>query len=131
MKSSNKINSLKEESKKNTKKAADKIKKTAKKGKEKIDEVRQSSRWKKTKEMAKKTASNIGSRLATLKSSITLSNEEAKLMEKLKKELNKKDVYPSKSEILRAGLWSLKNKNPEELEELVKDLFKVKQMRIL
>jgi len=54
--------------------------------------------------MAKKTASNIGSRLATLKSSIALSNEEAKLMENLKKELNKKGVYPSKSEMLRAGL---------------------------
>jgi len=44
MKSSNKINSLKEESKKNTKKAADKAKKIAEKGKDKIDEVRQSSR---------------------------------------------------------------------------------------
>ena len=52
-------------------------------------------------------------------------------MENLKKELNKKGVYPSKSEMLRAGLWSLRDKSPEELEELTKDLFKVKQTRIL
>ena len=52
-------------------------------------------------------------------------------MEKLKNNLNKKGVYPSKSEILRAGLWSLRNKNSEELEEVVKDLFKVKQTRVL
>ncbi len=109
----------------------DKVKETTKKGKEKINQARQSSTWQKTKGAVKKTTSIIGSHLATTKASITLSNEEAKLMENLKSKLNEKGVYPSKSEVLRAGLWSLRNKNSEELEEAVKDLFKVKQTRVL
>ena len=133
-----KNNSLKEKTKKgtnkikqSTKKGYQKTKQGAKKGKKQIDKVRQSSTWQKTKRVAKKTTSIVGSHLATARTSITLSNEEAKLMEKLKSELNKKNVYPSKSEILRAGLWSLRNKKPNELEEIVKDLFKVKKTRIL
>ena len=51
-------------------------------------------------------------------------------MENLKDKLNKKGFYPSKSEILQAGLWSLRNKNEEELKKAVEDLFKVKQTRI-
>ncbi|CAI2167588.1 8024_t:CDS:2 [Funneliformis geosporum] len=85
----------------------------------------------KTKGAAKKTASIVGSHLATARVSITMSNEEAKLMEKLNSDLNHKDLYPSKSEILRAGLWSLRNKKPAEIEEAVKDLLKVKQTRVL
>jgi len=133
-----KNNSLKEKTKKgtnkikqSTKKGYQKTKQGAKKGKKQIDKVRQSSTWQKTKRVAKKTTSIVGSHLATARTSITLSNEEAKLMEKLKSELNKKNVYPSKSEILRAGLWSLRNKKSNELEEIVKDLFKVKKTRIL
>lgn len=133
-----KNNSLKEKTKKgtnkikqSTKKGYQKTKQGAKKGKKQIDKVRQSSTWQKTKRVAKKTTSIVGSHLATARTSITLSNEEAKLMEKLKSELNKKNVYPSKSEILRAGLWSLRNKKPNELEEIVKDLFKVKKTRVL
>jgi Arc/MetJ-type ribon-helix-helix transcriptional regulator len=42
--------------------------------------------------------------LATIRAGVTLSNEEAKLMENLKSDLNKKGIYPSKSEIIRAGL---------------------------
>jgi len=109
----------------------DKVKETTEKAKENIDEIRHSSAWQKTKDTAKKVASITGSHLATTKASITLSNEEAELMERLKSKLNKKKIYPSKSEILRAGLWNLRNKNEEELEEAVKDLFKVKQMRVL
>ena len=127
MKNNNKKEALKEKAKTTT----NKVKKTAKKGKKKVDEVRQSSQWKKTKEIAKKVASNVGSRLATLKSSVTLSNEEAKLLENLKKELNKNDAYPSKSEILRAGLWSLRDKKPAELKELINKLIEVKRIRIL
>ena len=133
-----KNNSLKEKTKKgtnkikqSTKKGYQKTKQGAKKGKKQIDKVRQSSTWQKTKRVAKKTTSIVGSHLATARTSITLSNEEAKLMEKLKSELNKKNVYPSKSEILRAGLWSLRNKKSNELEEIVKDLFKVKKTRVL
>ena len=133
-----KNNSLKEKTKKgtnkikqSTKKGYQKTKQGAKKGKKQIDKVRQSSTWQKTKRVAKKATSIVGSHLATARTSITLSNEEAKLMEKLKSELNKKNVYPSKSEILRAGLWSLRNKKPNELEEIVKDLFKVKKTRVL
>lgn len=127
MKNNNKKESLKEKAKITT----SKVKKTAKKGKKKVDEVRQSSQWKKTKEVAKKIASNVGSRLATLKSSIVLSNQEAKLLESLKKELNKNGAYPSKSEILRAGLWSLRDKEPAELKELINKLIEVKRTRIL
>ena len=117
-------NSLKEPVKQKVKKATKTLKETT-------NQAQNSSLWKKTKKVAKKTANIIGSHLAVTKASITLSNEEAELMEKLKNNLNKKGVYPSKSEILRAGLWSLRNKNSEELEEVVKDLFKVKQTRVL
>ena len=107
------------------------VKENTIKSKDKLNQVRQSSTWQKTKGAVKKTASIVGSHLAITKASITLSNEEAKLMESLKSKLNKRGVYPSKSEVLRAGLWSLRNKNSEELEEVVKDLFKVKQTRVL
>jgi Arc/MetJ-type ribon-helix-helix transcriptional regulator len=107
------------------------MKETTKKGKEKINQTRQSSTWQKTKGVVKKGVEITGSHLATTKASIVLSNEEAELMENLKSKLNKRGVYPSKSEVLRAGLWSLRNKNSEELEEAVKDLFKVKQTRVL
>ena len=117
-------NSLKEQAKQ-------KAKKTTKAIKEATNQAQNSSLWKETKKVAKKTANIVGSHLAVTKASITLSNEEAELMEKLKNNLNKKGIYPSKSEILRAGLWSLRNKNDEELEEVVKDLFKVKQARVL
>ena len=109
----------------------DKVKETTEKGKEKINQTRQSSAWQKTKGAVKKTATITGSHLATTEASIVLSNEEAELMENLKSKLNEKGVYPSKSEVLRAGLWSLRNKNSEELEETVKDLFKIKQTRVL
>lgn len=112
-------------------KTARKIKETTQTGKEKINQVRQSSTWQKTKQAVKKGVKIVGSHLATAKASLTLSNEEAELMENLKSKLNKKGIYPSKSEILRAGLWSLRTKNSEELEEAVKDLFKIKQMRVL
>jgi N6-adenosine-specific RNA methylase IME4 len=81
-----------------------KVKETAEKVKEKTNQVRQSSAWQKTKNTAKKVDTITGSHLATTRASITLSNEEAELMENLKDKLNKKGVYPSKSEILRAGL---------------------------
>ncbi|CAI2164226.1 17338_t:CDS:2 [Funneliformis geosporum] len=55
--------------------------------------------YQKTKEVVQE-----GSHLAATKTSITLSNEEAELMGSLKDKLNKKGFYPSKSEILRAGL---------------------------
>ena len=134
----NNNNLLKEKAKKgtskvkqSTKKGYQKTKRGIKKGKKQIDKVRQSSTWQKTKQGAKKATSIVGSHLATARTSITLSNEEAKLMEKLKKELNKKGIYPSKSEILRAGLWSLRNKKPNEVEKAIEDLFKVKQTRVL
>jgi len=115
----------------NKKSLKNKVKETTSKGKEKIDKVRQSSAWQKTKRAVKKTATITGSHLATTKASIVLSNEEAELMENLKSKLNKRGVYPSKSEVLRAGLLSLKNKTSEDLEEAVKNLFKIKQTRIL
>jgi Arc/MetJ-type ribon-helix-helix transcriptional regulator len=52
-------------------------------------------------------------------------------MENLKSDLNKKGIYPSKSEIIRAGLWNLKKMNTKQLEEALKELVKVKQTRIL
>ena len=113
------------------KKTANKIKETAQVGKEKINQVRQSSTWQKTKRAVKKGVKIVGSHLAVTRASLTLSNEEAELMENLKSKLNKKGIYPSKSEVLRAGLWSLRTKNLEELEEAVKDLFKIKQTRVL
>jgi len=116
---------------KNQNSLKNKIKKTTQAGKEKINQVRQSSTWQKTKRAVKKGVKTIGSHLAATRASLTLSNEEAELMENLKKKLNKKGIYPSKSEILRAGLWSLRTKNLEELEEAVKDLFKIKQTRVL
>jgi len=112
-------------------KTAHKIKETAQAGKEKINQFRQSSTWQKTKRAVKKGVKIIGSHLAATRASLTLSNEEAELMENLKNKLNKKGIYPSKSEILRAGLWSLRTKNLEELGEAVKDLFKIKQTRVL
>jgi hypothetical protein len=124
-------NSTKEKVKKDTKKGYKKTKQVAQKGKEKVDQARHSSIWQKTKKMAKKTASIVGSHLATARVSITMSNEEAKLMEKINNDLNKKGLYPSKSEILRAGLWSLRNKKSAEIEGAVKDLLKVKQTRVL
>lgn len=127
----NKNNNLQKKVKENAEKVYRNTKETVREGKEKIDEVRHSSTWQKTKEIAKKTAEITGSHLAVAKASVSLSNKEAELMKNLKDKLNKKGFYPSKSEILRAGLWSLRNRNEEELEEAVKDLFKVKQMRIL
>jgi len=127
----NNNNSFQGKVKKNAQKGYRKAKETVQEGKEKVDEVRHSSTWQKTKEIAKKTAEITESHLAVAKASVSLSNEEAELMKKLKDKLNKKGFYPSKSEILRAGLWSLRNKNEEELGEAVKDLFKVKKMRIL
>jgi uncharacterized membrane protein len=81
-----------------------KVKATTEAVKEKTDQVRHSSVWQKAKNTAKKVATITGSHLAIARVSITLSNEEAELMENLKDELNKRGVYPSKSEILRAGL---------------------------
>jgi len=69
--------------------------------------------------------------LATIKAGVTLSNDEAKLIENLKSNLNKKGIYPSKSEIIRAGLWNLKKMSSQQSEEALKDLLKVKQTRIL
>lgn len=124
-------NSLKEQTKKTAKKGYKKTKEVVKKGKEKINQARQSSLWQKTKQVAKKTARITGSHLAILRASVTLSNNEAELMEELKNKLNKKGVYPSKSEILRAGLWNLRKMKAEELENALKELFKVKQTRVL
>jgi len=116
--------------KENTKESYQKAKEIVKEGKEKSDEIRHSSVWQKTKEGSRKAAKIVGSHLAAIKTSITFSNEEAELIENLKDKLNKKGFYPSKSEILRAGLWSLRNKNEEELKKTIEDLFKVKQTRI-
>ena len=93
-----------DQAKRSTKKGYRKTKEGAKKGEEKINQVRQSSAWQKTKGVAKKTATIAGSHLATTKASIVLSNKEAELMENLKSKLNQKGIYPSKSEVLRAGL---------------------------
>jgi len=90
--------------KKNQNSLKGKIKETTKKGKEKIDKARQSSAWQKTKGAVKKGVEITGSHLATTKASIVLSNKEAELMENLKSKLNKRGIYPSKSEVLRAGL---------------------------
>ena len=117
--------------KKQTKKVAQQAKESAQKGKRKIDEARKTSAWKKIKSGVKKTARIASSHLATLRVSVTLSNEESELINKLKDELNKKSVYPSKSEIVHAGLWNLRKMNAKELENSVKDLLKVKQTRIL
>lgn len=116
--------------KENARKGYQNTKEAVKKGKEKIGEVRHSSALQKTKEGVKKAARIIGSHLATARVSITLSNKEAELLERLKNDLNNKGVYPSKSEILRGGLWSLRNKSSDEIEEAVKDLLKVKQTRV-
>ncbi|MCE8163077.1 MAG: hypothetical protein I3274_02545 [Candidatus Moeniiplasma glomeromycotorum] len=124
-------NSLAKDTKNKVKKTAQKTKATAQQTKKKIDEARQTSTWKKTKQVAKKATRIAGSHLATLRTSITLSNEESELMNKLKDNLNKKNFYPSKSEILRAGLWNLRKMKTQELESAVKDLLKVKQMRVL
>lgn len=90
--------------KKQAKKITQKTKEVAQKSKQKIDEVRKTSAWKKVKRVAKKATRITGSHLAILRASITLSNEEAELLDKLKNNLNKKNLYPSKSEIMRAGL---------------------------
>jgi hypothetical protein len=74
------------------------------KDKEKNNQTQQSSPLQKTKEVVKKGVEITGSHLATARISITMSNKEAELMENLKSKLNKKGVYPSKSEVLRAGL---------------------------
>ncbi|MCE8167845.1 MAG: hypothetical protein I3273_04545 [Candidatus Moeniiplasma glomeromycotorum] len=124
-------NSPKEKLKENTKKGYKKTKEAFKEGKQKVDEARKTSTWKKTKRVAKKVARITGSHLAALSASITLSNEESELISKLKNDLNKKKIYPSKSEIIRAGLWNLRKMNAKELENAVKDLVKVKQTRVL
>ena len=116
---------------KKTKKVTQKVKESAQTSKKKIDEARKTSAWKKTKRAVKKVTRITGSHLAILRASITLSNEEAELLDKLKNNLNKKKLYPSKSEIMRAGLWNLRKMNAKELENTVKDLLKVKQTRIL
>lgn len=110
---------------------AEKTKKTVQKGIKETKKAYNSPRGKKVRGWVKKTSEIIGSHLATVKAGITLSNEESKLLQNLKETLNKKDIYPSKSEILRAGLWSLRKMNSQQLEEALKDLVKVKQMRIL
>nr|CAG8552302.1 8845_t:CDS:2 [Entrophospora candida] len=69
---------------KNQEPLKDKIKETAEEVKEKTNQA----------------AKIVGSHLAAIKTSTTLSNEEAELMENLKDKLNKKGFYPSKSEIL-------------------------------
>ena len=50
---------------------------------------------------------------------------------RIKSNLNKKEIYPSKSEILRAGLWNLRKMSSQQLEDALKDLIKIKQTRIL
>src|SRR4051794_23575100 len=100
----NEDQNLRDKMKENTAEGYQKAEQAAQKGKEKIEEVRHSSAWQKTKGAVKKGARITGSHLATARVSITLSNEESELMERLKNDLNNKDIYPSKSEILRAGL---------------------------
>jgi hypothetical protein len=124
-------NSLKEKAKETGKKGYKKTREVVKKGKEKADQARQSSLWQKTKQVAKKATRITGSHLATFRASITLSNNESELMEELKNKLNKKGIYPSKSEILRMGLWNLRKMKGEELENSLKELVKVKKTRIL
>ena len=125
-----KNNSFAQQTQKKAPKFARRVKDTAHQGKQKADEARSTSAWKKTKQVAQKTTRIAGSHLATLRTSITLSNEESELMNKLKNNLNKKNIYPSKSEILRAGLWSLRKMKTPELEKAVEDLLKVKQIRV-
>jgi len=115
-----------------TKKVAKKTKSAAQKTKEKVDKARQTSTWQKTKRVAKKVARITGSHLATLRASITLSNEESELLSKLENRLKKKKRFASKSEILRAGgLWRLSKISDRELEAAVKDLLEVKQIKFL
>jgi len=127
----NEEQNLKDEIKENAVEGYQTAEQATQKGKEKFEETRHSSAWQKTKGAVKKGAQITGSHLATARVSITLSNQEAELMERIKNDLNSKDIYPSKSEIFRAGLWSLRDKNSAEIEAAVKDLFKVKQMRVL
>jgi hypothetical protein len=115
----NENQNLKDKIKENTKKGYQNTKEAVQEGKEKTDEVRHSSAWQKAKGAVKKGTRIAGSHLATARVSITLSNQEAELMERLKNDLNGKGIYPSKSEIMRAGLWSLRNKNYAEIEAAV------------
>ena len=126
-----KIKKTSEKVGKKTKESAKWLKDKVSEGAEKGKKMYNSPRGKKVREWIKKTSKVIGSHLATVKAGITLSNEEANLLESLKNDLIKKNIYPSKSEILRAGLWSLRKMNSHDLEEALKDLIKVKQTRIL
>lgn len=128
---SKKINQLPEKGTKKTQQAIKKVKSVASKTTQKIDQAQKNPLGKKIKKAITETTKIATSHLAALKTSLILSNQESELIIKLQAELNKQEVYPSKSEIIRAGLWNLRNKKPEELEEIIKDLVKVKQMRVL
>lgn len=137
-KTTDKIKKGSEQVKEKTQKTAEKTEDLAKKAKKnvqrgikKVKKEYNSPRGKKVRQWVKKTSEVVGSHLATIRAGITLSNEESRLLQNLKETLNKKGIYPSKSEILRAGLWNLQKMNAKQLEEVLKELVKVKQMRIL
>ncbi|WNE41146.1 MAG: hypothetical protein mread185_000603 [Mycoplasmataceae bacterium] len=126
-----KINQLKEQTKTKSQQAIKKVKEAARSTAHKIDQAQKSPLGKKIKKAITKTAKIATAHLATLKTALTLSNQESELIIKLQADLNKKEIYPSKSEIIRAAVWSLRNKKTQELEEIIKDLVKVKQIRVL
>ena len=95
---------IKEQTKKKTRQGAKKIKEIVNKTTQKIDQTQKSPLVKKIKKTIIRTAKIATSHLATLKTALVLSNQESELIIKIKDELNKNEIYPSKSEIIRAGL---------------------------
>jgi hypothetical protein len=99
-----KIDQVKEQTKNKSQQAIKKAKDVASKTAQKIDQAQKSPLGKKIKKAIAKTSEIATAHLATLKTALTLSNQESELIIKLQSELNKREVYPSKDEIIRAGL---------------------------
>ena len=78
---------------------------------------------------AKRPREEISIREKVVREGISLPLAEAQLIKQLKNQISEADFYPSKSEILRAGLISLSQKSKEEIKELIKRLTMVKKGR--
>ncbi|KLL03023.1 MAG: hypothetical protein MRECE_32c004 [Mycoplasmataceae bacterium CE_OT135] len=60
---------------------------------------------------------------------ISLPEAEAELIQQIKNQISGNNFYPSKSEILRAGLLSLSKLEKKEIKELISSLVVVKRGR--
>jgi vacuolar-type H+-ATPase subunit H len=99
-----KINQVKEQTKTKAQSASKKVKEITKQTVQKLDQAQKSHLGKKIKRVIKKTTKIATAHLATLKTALTLSQQESELIIKLQAELNQHQAYPSKSEIIRAAI---------------------------